>query len=193
MFIVILILNGLSLIPFFSTWFVVIKLMLYSSVWFIVYISLQKTNCIFFVAYIGLVLSTDFVITCWVRDSSLLLLVPPTGFLSMLGPGFCCTGGSGTAGTGASGACKSELRPEAHSQSLLSSNESESMWLSCITGRPFTSTMVLRTLSYVVRGLMFRRFAGPQSEVGWHRSRTLWNIDFIYVATLKAFSAGLLF
>jgi hypothetical protein len=120
-------------------------------------------------------------------DSSLVDLVPPPGFLSMLGPGFCCTCGTGTAGSGTSDSCRSELRPQAHSQSRLSSSDSESAWLSWITGRPFTSTMVLRTLSYVVRGLRFWRFAGPQSDVGWHKSRTFWNIDFIHVATLKRF------
>lgn len=125
---------------------------------------------------------TAVVITCWVRDSSLVDLVPAPGFLSMLGPGFCCVCGAGT-----SDSCRLELWPQAHSQSRLSSSDSESAWLSWITGRPFTSTMVLRTLSYVVRGLRFWRFAGPQSGVGWHRSRTLWNIDFIRFATLKGF------
>jgi hypothetical protein len=151
-----------------------------------------------FIPYIGLIItslsSTVFVITCWLWDSSLVDLLPPPGFLSILGPGFCCACGTGTCGSscGCRGACRLELRPEAHSQSLLSSSDSESAWLSWITGSPFTSTMVLRTLSYVVRGLRFRRFAGPQSGVGWHRSRTLWKVNFTHIAILKGFSSGVL-
>jgi hypothetical protein len=123
--------------------------------------------------------------------SSLVGLFPPLGFFSILGPGFCSTCGSGS-GCSCGGACRLKLRPVAHSQSLLSSS-SESVWLSWITGSPLTNTMVLRTLSYVVRELMFRRFAGPQSDVGWHSSRTLWKMLFIYIAGLKGFSTIIVF
>jgi hypothetical protein len=135
--------------------------------------------------------SIVFIITCWIWGSSILGLVPAVGFFSILGPGFCCACGSGS-GCGCRGACRLELRPEAHSQSLLSSS-SESAWLSWITGSPLTNTMVLRTLSYVVRELMFRRFAGPQSGVGWHSSRTLWKVVFIHTAAVKGFASSILF
>ena len=130
-----------------------------------------------------------FIITCWMWGSSIVGLVPLPGFFSILGPGFCCTCGSGS---GCRGACRLELRPQAHSQSLLSSS-SESARLSWITGSPLTNTMVLRTLSYVVRELMFWRFAGPQSDVGWHSSRTLWKVLVIHIAELKGFLVIIVF
>lgn len=135
--------------------------------------------------------SNVFIITCWMWGSSLVGLVPPCRFFSILGPGFCCTCGSGS-GCGCRGACRLELRPQAHSQSLLSSI-SESARLSWITGNPLTNTMVLRTLSYVVTELMFWRFAGPQSDVGWHSSRTLWKVLVIHIAEFKGFLAIIVF
>lgn len=163
----------------------VIPLKFYKSEWHFFY--LLNLHC----SHTSAMPSIVFIITCWMWGSSLVGLVPPPDFFSILGPGFCCTCGSGS-GCGCRGACRLELRPQAHSQSLLSSI-SESARLSWITGSPLTNTMVLRTLSYVVRELMFWRFAGPQSDVGWHSSRTLWKVLVVLIAEVKEFLAIIVF
>ena len=153
--------------------FVIIIIMKLNHHWYWTFLSFNEV-IIFYTGFVIISLSSIFVVTWLLWGSSFVVLVAPPGFLSILGPGFWWACGRGTCGS-VIGCEVPEPRPEAHSQSLLSSKESESAWLSWITGSPFTNTIVLRTLSYVVSGFRFRRFAGPQSDVGWHKRRTFYN------------------